>query len=323
MTNHAGGKYLSFNRSMILFILFFTVSANAQLAGTAGGFARLGFGARGMGMGNAMTAVIDGENSGYYNPAAVKFLDAQYGSISYGALSLDRKLNALFYATPLDTNAGVSLRILNAGVTDIDGRDIDGFHTETYSTTENQFSLSFALNIRKITIGLSTKIYYYKLFKDLSATGLGFDIGLMYPISSNFVVGAVMKDLNAQYRWDTSPLYDQKGNTTITKFPIRRAIGISYSLDDKAGLVSVEFENSNVSTNIIRIGAEYKVTDLLTVRSGLDGWELDNSQQAHPSFGITVNAPVTKWNPSFTYAYVVEPYSVFAMHILALSVKFQ
>lgn len=323
MTNHAGEKYLSFNRITILFFLFFTAFANAQLAGTAGSFARLGFGARGMGMGNAMTAVLSGENSGYYNPAAVKFLDAQYGSISYGALSLDRKLNALFYGTPLDTNAGVSLRILNAGVTNIDGRDIDGFHTETYSTTENQFSLSFALNIRKITIGLSTKIYYYKLFEDLSATGLGFDVGLLYPISRNFVVGAVMKDLNAQYRWDTSPLYDQKGNTTINKFPIRRALGISYSLDDKSGLVSVEFENSNVSTNIIRVGAEYAVADFLTLRSGVDGWNVDDPQQAHPSFGFTVTTAINKWKPAFTYAYVVEPYNVFAMHILALSVKLQ
>lgn len=274
-------------------------------------------------MGNAMTAVVYGENSGYYNPAVVKHLDRQYASLSYGALSLDRKLNSVFYGTPIDTNAGVSLRILNSGVSNIDGRDIDGFHTETYSTTENQFSLSFALKIRKLTVGLSTKIYYYSLFKDLSATGLGFDLGILFPLSQNITLGAVMKDLNAKYRWDTSPLYDQKGNTTIDKFPVRRAIGISYTLDDKSCIVSAEFENSNKSTNIIRVGAEYSVTEYLTLRSGVDGWNIDDSKQAHPSFGLTVKAPVSDWNPSFTYAYVVEPYNLFAMHILALSITLE
>jgi hypothetical protein len=307
----------------IILLFFVALSSHAQLAGTAGAFSRLGFGARSMGMGNAMTAVVDGENSGYYNPAVVKYLDAQYASLSYGALSLDRKLNAVFYGVPIDTNAGVSLRILNSGVTDIDGRDIDGFHTENYSTSENQFSLSFALKIRKITIGLSTKIYYYSLFKDLSATGLGFDVGILYPLSQHITLGAVMKDLNAKYRWDTSPLYDQKGNTTIDKFPVRRSFGVSYSLDDQSGLISVELENSDRSTNMLRIGAEYAVADVLTLRSGVDGWNLDDSKQLHPSFGLTANVPVSNWNPSFTYAYVVEPYNLFAMHILALSIKLE
>lgn len=296
---------------------------NAQLAGTPGSATRLGFGARGMGMGNAMIAVLHGENSGYYNPASVKHLDGQYASLSYGALSLDRNFNSLFYGQPIDTNAGVSVRILNTGVSDIDGRDIDGFHTEMYSTSENQFSLSFALKIRKITLGLSTKIYYYSLFKDLSSTGLGFDVGALYSLSSNIAIGAVVKDLNAKYRWDTSPLYDTQGNTTTEKFPVRKAIGIAYALDDRSGVLSVEYETSNRSTNMIRMGAEYTLNEHLTVRSGIDGWDLNEAQQAHPSFGFTVRTDVTDWKPSFTYAYVVEPYNVFAMHILALSIRLQ
>lgn len=315
---------MSFNNLKIVICLAAVCTlASAQFAGTPGSFARLGFGARGMGMGNAMTAVVHGENSGYYNPAGVKYLDAGYGSLSYGVLSLDRKLNSLFYAQPIDTNAGVAVRILNSGVSEIDGRDIDGFHTEMYSTSENQFSLSFALKVRKITFGLSTKIYYYSLFEKLSATGLGFDFGALYSLSENIVIGGVIKDINAKYRWDTSPLYDQQGNTTTDKFPIRRALGISFISDDKAGLITAEFENSNRSTNVIRIGAEYAATEYLILRSGLDGWDLDDAKQAHPSFGFTVRTDLMNWNPSFTYAYVVEPYNVFAMHIIALSIKIQ
>ena len=47
--------------------------AAAQVGGHAGAFTRLGFGARGMGMGNAMTAVTDGYVVGSYNPALIPF----------------------------------------------------------------------------------------------------------------------------------------------------------------------------------------------------------------------------------------------------------
>ena len=39
--------------------------ALAQIGGAPGSYSRMGFGARGMGMGNAMTAVISGDVSGY------------------------------------------------------------------------------------------------------------------------------------------------------------------------------------------------------------------------------------------------------------------
>ena len=72
-------------------------SASAQLGGTAGAFTRLGFGARGQGMGNAMTAVNHGIISALYNPALTPF---QTGHVLYGnysLLSLDRKLNQISY----------------------------------------------------------------------------------------------------------------------------------------------------------------------------------------------------------------------------------
>jgi len=41
----------------------------SELAVQPGSFSRIGFGARGIAMGNAMSAVIEGELVSYYNPA--------------------------------------------------------------------------------------------------------------------------------------------------------------------------------------------------------------------------------------------------------------
>ncbi|MCK9408613.1 MAG: hypothetical protein WCX28_05335 [Bacteriovoracaceae bacterium] len=307
----------------IIIVLFISTSIlSAQIAGSPGAFSRMGFGGRGMGMGNALTAVKSGENSGYYNPAIVALLKESNASASYGILSLDRNLNSLFYSQPIDTNAGISFGILNAGTSGIDGRDNDGFQTETYSVSENQFSLSFALRIRKIAIGLTTKLYYFSLFKELSSTTVGFDFGAAYPITSRLTLAAVYRDFNTKYRWETSQLYGQLGNSTIERFPTRQTIGVSYTLDEFNGLLSAEIERSNASTTIIRLGGECTPIDELTVRAGIDGWNLKERELAHPSFGFTVRTPsFMEWKPSVNYAYILEPYGLFAMHVISISVK--
>jgi hypothetical protein len=306
---------------IVLSICIASTVATAQLEGTAGVFSRMGFGARGMGMGNAMTAVRSGENSGYYNPASVALLKQQTVSLSYGLLTIDRNLNTLFYSMPIDTNAGLAFGIINSGVSNIDGRDGDGLKTETYSTSENQFSLSFALRIRAITIGLTTKLYYYSLFNKLSSTTVGFDFGIIYPLTTNLTLAGTFKDINSKYRWDTTPLYDQLGNSTIENFPTRKSIGLSYLLENNTGLISAEVENSSVSTTIIRIGGEYTPLEMFTIRGGIDGWNLTHRDQAHPTFGFTLRTEYTDWQPSFNYAYILEPYGVSSMHVISLSIK--
>ncbi|MFA6468338.1 MAG: hypothetical protein WCW35_05520 [Bacteroidota bacterium] len=315
---------MSLNRKKILstLLLVLTSLSTAQMAGSPGVFSRMGFGARGMGLGNAMIAVKSGENSGHYNPGMVPLLKERTASLSYGILSLDRNLNVLYYSQPIDTNAGVSFGIINSGTTDIDGRDIDGFPTERYSVSENQFSLSFGLRIRKISIGMTTKMYYYSLFNDLSSTTVGFDFGIVYPLTPRLTLAGVFKDFNTKYRWDTSKLYGQSGNSTIEKFPVRQAVGVSYLLEEYDGLIAAEIERSSLSTTIVRIGGEFMPIEQLTIRGGIDGWNLDDANQAHPSFGFTLRTDYTPWKPSVNYAYILEPYGLFSLHVISLTVRF-
>ena len=113
-------------------------AAYSQMGGAPGAFSRLGFGARGMAMGNAMSAVSSGDLAGYYNPALLPYAPGRYGAASFGFLSLDRTLNFLQYTQPLPPMAGLSLGIINSGVSNIDGRDSDGEPTGPMKTSENQ-----------------------------------------------------------------------------------------------------------------------------------------------------------------------------------------
>jgi len=308
---------------VLIFVTFVAMPVNAQLAGTPGAFARLGFGARGMGMGNALTAVIDGDVTSFYNPAVTPFLTDRVAAVSYGLLSLDRALNTLSYSQAIKPTAGFSVGIINSGVSNIDGRDADGFQTGNLFTSENQFSFSFANRMSKvISLGIALKIYYYRLYENISSTDLGVDAGGIARLSDNLTLGIAVQDIGSKYKWDTSDLYGDQGNSTIEPFPLLRRIGLSYVFDDNAGLISLDFENSNENTNIIRMGGELLLSEFFTVRAGLDHWDVQDPAQAAPTFGFTVRTSSAKLTPVINYAYVIEPYGLFGMHILSLSTRF-
>ena len=82
-------------------VIFAQSSQFSEISSVPGAFSRTGFGARGMGMGNAMSAVINGSKVSYYNPALSVFQKGNSFQTSYSFLSLDRKLNFLNFKSLL------------------------------------------------------------------------------------------------------------------------------------------------------------------------------------------------------------------------------
>jgi hypothetical protein len=295
-------------------------SANSA-GGLAGAALRMGFGARGISMGNAMTAVISGETQAYYNPAAIPFEASPTVVAAYGALSLDRRLNFLSYSQSLKPNAGLSFAIINSGVGNIDGRDADGNHTGTYSTSENAFVFTFGLKPDpKLSFGVSAKILYYSLYQDVTSTTAGLDFGIMYRLSDDLTIGAALQDVDSKYRWDTSNLYgDQLGNSYSDPFPLRKRIGISWKHDAYALLLSTEV-GAIGSQAFCRFGAEIGIVKSLFLRAGVDQVALNSDLPAKPSLGMEFRSALV-WSPAFQYAYVFEPYSPSGIHIFSLSLR--
>jgi hypothetical protein len=282
---------------------------------------RMGFGARGIGGGNAMGAVNVGELSAYYNPALVPFQSSKTVSASFGILSLDRRLNFLSYGQALKPTAGIFAGISNAGVVNILGRDVNGLPTQTYSTSENSFLLAFGSKIGEtVSVGIGSKILYYRLIEGVSSTTVGFDFGLLYVISNQWTVAAVVNDLNAKYNWDTSSLFGREGNLTVERFPLRKKIGTSYRHDHYRLLIATEVE-AIASTVLGRLGIEFAPLEQLTLRAGLDQIDFHRKLLAKPSFGFSLNPNFHFVSSYIHYAYSIEPASPFNMHVVALSMR--
>lgn len=309
--------------ALSLLVVLSTYGGSAQLGGRAGAFSRMGFGARGIGMGNALTAVNTGDLVGYYNPATLSQASSRTVSASFGILALDRRLNFLHYTQPVHPTAGISFGIINAGVSDIDGRDADGEPTGALQTSENQVFLAFANRFRGgFSLGINLKMYYHRLYTDVSALSVGLDFGALIPVTDALTLGATVRDVNSQYRWDTSQLYGQSGNSTRDKFPLLYTGGAAYMLPESLGLVAVDLEMSNQRTLTLRFGAEVPVLPELTFRAGLDRIDLkEKGAGIRPTFGFTLRKSFETWAPALHYAYVHEPFVSPGMHVISLSVN--
>lgn len=338
-------RFISFIRvpSFLIFILLsqsaFAQPKFSEIASKPGVFSRMGFGARGMGMGNAMSAINSGNLVSYYNPALTVFQEKSSFQTTYSFLSLDRSLNFLNFTRKFDfydkkdsllenpeprSTAGFSIGIINSGVSNIDGRDNQGFKTGELSTSENQFFMGLANRFsEKLSIGLNFKVYYYKLYEEISSTGFGIDIGALYVLDNEYTISFVISDLNSKYKWDTAPIYDQDGTTTEDKFPLLMKAGVGYKNSDLNLTAGVEFERSDAKTNVVRLGIEYNIFENLFLRGGVDQLDFSNfDRPAKPALGFSYFKTFDNIIVGVDYAFMIEQYSPQDRHIVGINVNF-
>lgn len=321
--------------SIALSVPVFSQAQFSEYNSMPGSFSRLGFGARGMAMGNALSAITTGDLAVYYNPALSVFQKGASVTSGLSLLSLDRKLNFLSFnkrfgepeGGPNDKfipSAGIGVSLINSGVSDIEQRDEEGYKTGTLSTSENQFAISVANHFsRRFAFGISFKLYYYKLLENLTATSLGVDIGALYIINEDCTLSLVLVDLLSKYKWDSSTIYTTSGQTTEDKFPLLKKVGIAYKFFDSKLVTGAEFESSNGSTNFLRFGAEYNIFENLFLRAGIDRLSLSNSDiPARPSCGFEYNYQLSSFYVGINYAYIIEPYSAWNAHIIGVNINF-
>lgn len=335
-------------KRIIIIILTLAAASGlyAQSGSYAGSFARLGFGARGLAKGNAMVSDVFGDYSGYYNPALSCFQEDANLNLGYSFLSLDRKLNFIGIAKKItmeNGGAGISLSWINAGVTDIDGRDNDANKIGDFSTFENQFYLGtgFLLD-ENLALGVGFKLYYAKLFDEVTTNSIAFDIGAVYKVKPDLAIGVTLRDFSAKYKWETNSIYGSNGKTTEDKFPTLFNLGASYLLPQNFGVVSLEFEtmlphkveetSSEITYNpenlyYLKVGAEIILTEQLKIRAGLDRIGLNEEDfggSLKPGIGVGFRKVFAKnILLGIDYSFQLEPYTKQPLQNLGINFNFK
>lgn len=297
----------------------------AQPSGYAGSFSRLGFGPRGMAMGNAMTATGQEGIYSYYNPAlAAKTERGNQFDLTTALMSFERSLHGLNATFALPPAAGINIGLLNANVAGIDGRTTSGYPTEELDTHEYQLMTAFGIRIAsKLSAGVGIKLTLADYHTDLSnARSTGFDLGVLYEVNDTFSLGLAVQDLLASYSWDSSELYGGDSRASSTeKFPTRFVFGGSYRLQQSL-LVTLDFGmliHDEQSYKQLKMGGAWEVHERISLRAG---WQIDDlahiDTSNRPSAGFSLHLPFDKLAPSVDYAFLLEPNQISSIHIFGL-----
>jgi hypothetical protein len=304
--------------SAVLSIVFLSTIYAEGIGGLAGSFLKMGTSARGIAMGNALTAEWGPEPVTYYNPAGIGSVNRLSFKATNQFLVLDRKHSVIGLAVKVPPAAGVGILWIHAGVDDIDGRDTDGRHTEKYSANEDAIFISFAQKFaEKISVGLTLKILQQQLptgANMLQGSGIGFDFGLLYLLNQELSFGLVAKNIKTGYQW-SNKTYASQEHVYEDRFPTTVLTGASYywkSWQFVGDLGFNIFENEIVDSEL-RLGVEYLYNKNLFIRAGF--------QDTNPSLGLGFKHSLFgEDDSSINYAIVIENVT-FPTHVISYALR--
>jgi hypothetical protein len=316
----------------VLSICDFLHSEEIGRGGYAGSFLRMGVGARALGMGDGSVALTEDGYAAYYNPAGLVFLKDRWFSATCQLMALDRYqyyvgYSQAFHGKSSGSNhhglmrGGFSVGWLATGVNHIDARDFDGNDIGELSQNEHCFFFSFALNPDPhVAIGFSGKLLWNRFpgITDegdaVSATGFGFDIGVLVKPVENVSAGLTVRDLRSRYSWDTQNLWVGEGSQTTDTLSCVVRGGVSWKLFSNKLILNGDVEKIEYWPARVIAGVQYEPVDGVFLRTGLRGGRI--------SFGGGYRFAWLKKQFQMDYAYVSDSVAPSANHVFTWSFIF-
>lgn len=291
----------------------------SENGGYAGSFLRMGLGARAISMGNTGVAHPTNAYSTFYNPASFGLIENHLVGLSYSFLSLDRRFEFVSFSMKVPPEAGFSIGWIESGVGDLKSYNSIGEITGDINQSANAVYFSFGRKFGdRLSIGVSLKILFEFINDgtdefDYSSNGVGFDIGILYKINDDLILGGQVKDINSKFKTNTDKIFE-RGGTTIDKFPVSSRIGAFYHTPLQWLRAAYDFEWSNKGLKKHHLGLEAVHGKNLALRIGLNG---DNIV-----FGGGLDFMIFKTVSYLDYAFVPSIIDEGSSHVFSWQIMF-
>ena len=238
-----------------------------------------GIGARALAMGGAFVAVADDATATCWNPAGLAQLDdTRLAGMSTDLFGLGIT-HQYVGATTSFANLGIGLGWERAS---IDGQVVDGSGGlgSSFTWTEQAIIGSLATNVMDIGMaGANVKYYLADSGLGDSASGFGFDLGLLVSLGDMFVIGVNASDLaGSSISWDG-------GATDVVSGVYTAGLAVKLAEDMLVLAADVDFDGSSLGNT--HVGVEFNVIDELALRGGVV--LTDNFQDYYFTVGAGIN----------------------------------
>ena len=252
-------------------------------------------GARAIGMGGAFSAVASDASVAHWNPAALASLQRQEIGFAYAdRFGLGLNHSYLDYVLPIGDHHALGVDWLHIG-----------FDDSELNTGQNKLSFAYGYRngieglrpfIGNTAIGVSGKYRSFNVDLDGnnlgSASGWGFDLGLLAPLPYGLRLAVVAQDLG-----DTDLQYENGISETV--YDSRYRLGLSYRPVE--GLtVGMDLDDS------FHLGGEYWLRGLLALRAGMVT-ELDTPESFGNATTMTFGLGLKYRFAQIDYAYERHP----------------
>ena len=281
-------------RVMVVSLALVMVLSAVALADGIGAFSAFknGIGARALAMGGAFVAVASDATAMLWNPAGLAQLeDTRLSGMSTDLYGLGITHQFIGAVTTF-ANLGIGLGWERAS---IDGQIIDagGVQGGTFTWVEQAIVGSLATNVLDVAMaGANVKYYLADDGLGDSATGFGFDLGLMVSLGDMFVIGVNAMDLaGSSIEWD--------GGTTDVISGLYKA-GLAMKLADDRLILATDVDFDGTDLGNTHVGIEFSVIDELALRGGV---VLTNNFQ---DYYFTVGAGINVAGLYVDAAYILE-----------------
>jgi len=253
-------------RAMVVSLaLILVLSAVAMADGTgAFGAFKNGVGARALAMGGAFVAVANDATAACWNPAGLATLnDTRLAGMSTNLYGIGGGLQYVGAVTTF-ANLGVGLGWERFGFS-VTGNDVNGTpNTTKIDWVEQAIVGSLATNVMDVAmVGANVKYYMANTGLGNTASGFGFDLGVLVSLGDMFVIGVNAMDLAG------SSLTWTAGAKATDRIDSLYKAGLAMKLvEDRLVLAAdVDFDGSNLGDT--HVGVEFKVIDELALRGGV------------------------------------------------------
>jgi hypothetical protein len=230
-------------------------------------------------MGGAFVAVADDATAVCWNPAGLaQFQDTRIAGMSTDLFGMGIT-HQFVGATTTFSNIGIGLSWERSALTG-QGTAADGTAESPFNWNESAIVGSLATNVMDIGLaGANVKYYMADSGLGNTASGFGFDLGLLVKLGDMFTIGVNASDIgNSSLSWTSGATDTISGVYTA---------GMAMSLVDGMLVLASDLDFDMAGLGDVKVGVEFKVIEELALRGGLV--LSDNFQNYYFSAGAGIN----------------------------------